>query len=67
MAWSADDLAALEGAIKSGATRVKYSDREVEYRSLSEMLKLRDMMRKELGEQTPGPYRMVAQFSKGTD
>lgn len=32
-----DDIDALEEAIASGARRVKFKDREVEYRSLAEM------------------------------
>lgn len=65
MAWTTSDLEALEKAIASGTTRVKYSDREVNYRTLDEMLKIRDMMAKELGDKPAGPYRALAQFSKG--
>ncbi len=32
MAWSQEDLTALETAIKGGEQRVKYRDREVTYR-----------------------------------
>lgn len=42
-------LIALESAIADGALKVKYSDKEVEYRSLEEMLKIRDIMRNSLG------------------
>jgi len=65
MGWSSEDLAALEDAIKQGVRRVKYSDREVEYRSLPEMLQLRDMMKRELGQTKRGPLRYVAEFNKG--
>ncbi len=43
------DLDALNGAIAMGARRVRYSDKEIEYRTLREMLDLRDLMRRELG------------------
>jgi hypothetical protein len=49
MAYTSDDLTALQGAIKSGARRVKYSDREVEYRTLTEMRSLAEEMKRQLG------------------
>jgi methionine synthase I (cobalamin-dependent) len=47
--WTAEDLAALNAAIASGAKKVKYSDREIEYQSLSDMLKARGIIRAALG------------------
>ena len=47
--FTEENLKSLELAIAEGAKRVKYSDKEIEYRSLDEMLKIRDLMRKELG------------------
>ena len=67
MAWSASDLEEIEKAIKSGTLRVKYSDREVQYRSLQEMLQIRDMIAREVGTKPAGPTRRLAQFSKGLD
>ncbi len=49
MAYSREQLDALEKAIASGSRRVKYSDQEIEYRSLDEMRSLRLEMKKELG------------------
>lgn len=46
--FTVERLQALEEAIAEGALRVKYSDKEVEYRSLKEMMKIRDTMRKAL-------------------
>ena len=46
--FSSSDLEALESAIKKGIKRVEYDDKTVEYRSLDEMLKIRDLMRKHL-------------------
>jgi len=65
VAWTQEDLTKLEAAIAGGALRVKYKDREVTYRSLAEMLQLRDQMRNDLGLNT-APRRKVFQISKGT-
>lgn len=37
MAWTTTDRDALKDAIASGATTVRYNDRQVTYRSLAEM------------------------------
>ena len=47
--FTLEPLNSLESAIADGALKVKYSDKEVEYRSLEEMLKIRDIMRNDLG------------------
>jgi hypothetical protein len=65
MSWSQEDLDALESAMKSGSARVKYQDREVEYRSLNEMLALRDLMRKALGLVSSQITAIKPKFSKG--
>lgn len=58
------DLAALEAAIATGATKVRYADgREVTYRSLAEMLRIRDMMKAELGQAT-APRVFVAEHRR---
>ena len=43
------DLLALDAAIKSGANRVRFADREMQYNSLSDMLKARSLMLQYLG------------------
>jgi hypothetical protein len=48
--WTIKDLHALEQAIAKGVLRVKYTDKEIEYRSLQDMFALRDRLKKELGE-----------------
>lgn len=71
--FTQDQLNALEGAIAEGALRVKYSDKEVEYRSLEEMLKIRDIMRNALGLNSACPQskglfggkRLKMEHSKG--
>lgn len=57
-------LDALEEAIAEGALSVRYRDRTIEYRSLEEMLRIRDKIKKELG-QTRKTTRIQAEFSKG--
>lgn len=65
MAWTTEQLAAVEEAISFGATRVKYADREVQYNSLSDLLRLRDRMRQDLGLADGSQNRRYATFSKG--
>lgn len=48
MAFTSEQLAALEAAIAEGALRVRYDGKEVQYRSLSEMMQIRNMMRQQL-------------------
>ncbi len=69
MAFTSDDLTALDTAIKSGARRVAYRDRTVDYHSLDEMLKLRAVMQAEVstGDRTTyGTRRVYPEYSKGT-
>lgn len=63
-AFTQDDLDAINTAIKSGATTVKYGDKEVTYRSLSEMMRVRDLIRRDLGL-TNSSQRVTATFRKG--
>lgn len=49
MAYTLDDLAALEAGIAKGVLRVRQGDEEVWYRSLAEMERIRRQMREELG------------------
>lgn len=75
LTFTQENLNALEQAIAEGAKRVKYSDKEIEYRSLEEMLKIRDLMKKELGLKNCsssrkglfGGVRIKVQHSKDLD
>ena len=49
MAFTQADLDELDKAIKSGALRVRTGDRDVTYRSLEEMMKIRGQMLEALG------------------
>ena len=50
--FSEAGLAAIEDAIAGGYLKVRYDDKEVTYRSLNELLKVRDMIRSRLGQGT---------------
>lgn len=62
MAYTTTDLATLNTAIASGTKRVRYADKEVEYNSLADMLRLRVLMQREISGQTQ-PRFQVADFS----
>ena len=48
MAFTLAHLTALEEAISTGTKKIKYGDKETEFQSLDDMLKLRDVMKNEL-------------------
>lgn len=66
MAWTQTDLDALKAAMKRGERVVQYRDRRVEYRSMDEMIQLKNLMENEVnavGNATP--RHSLASFSKG--
>jgi hypothetical protein len=65
MAYTQDDYDALKSAIASGATRVEYGDKRIEYRSLAEMKTILADMAKSLGFTTRTSGRTNGNFSKG--
>jgi hypothetical protein len=58
------DLDALTSAIKQGVKVVKYGDKHVEYRDLSEMLQLQRLMLEALGLRRK-EQKTFPTFSKG--
>ena len=62
--FTQSDLDALESAIATGVKIVKYTDKVIEYRSLKEMLEIRDRMRQSLGLGSK-TTRLKGRFSKG--
>lgn len=66
MAFTQPQLDALEEAIAQGALTVKYQDKEVTYRSLSDMMKIRDLIRQKLGSSV-AVGRVYPVTSKGLD
>lgn len=65
MAYTQTQLDTLEAAIAEGTLKVEYGDKKVEYRSLNEMIRIRDIMKAELNG-LPKQKRTYASFSKGT-
>lgn len=57
-------LDAIEEAIASGATRVTYDGKSVDYRSLAEMISIRDALRRDLGLSGQS-RRTVASYRSG--
>ena len=50
MAFVLGDLNVIDSAIKTGRRKVKYGDKEVEYRSLEEMMQARSFIEGQLKE-----------------
>ena len=65
MAFTVQNLADLERAIAEGANKVKYQDREVELRTQNQLLALRELMRRDLGQATRGPRRTTVATDQG--
>jgi len=68
MAFTLDQYNILNAAIAQGALTVEYADKKVTYRSLDEMLEIRDLMANELGLNGTSPKtkgRTYGTFSKG--
>lgn len=65
--FTQSDLDALNAAIAQGAEEVQYRDKKVKYRSLSDMIRLREMMMRDLGLFTEGAGRVYMEPSKGLD
>jgi hypothetical protein len=47
-AFTAENLATITAAIASGATQVQYGDKMVTYRSLKDLMELRQIMQDEI-------------------
>lgn len=68
MAFDQNDIDALDVAIKSRSQSVAYKDRSVTYRSLDEMLRLRELMAADVATGTrtaAGGIRVYPDYSKG--
>lgn len=55
--WTADDLTAVNLAIKSNALKVQFADRSVTYRSLAELLLVRNLILTQIGLSNGQPIR----------
>jgi hypothetical protein len=65
MAWTETDLKAIEAAIAIGAKRVRYQTHEVEYPSVGDMLRVRDVIKAELAPNERPSHAIVARFHRG--
>lgn len=65
MAFSIDQYGALMDAIAAGTTKVVYGDKTVEYRSLTDMLRISVIMKAELFPDSEPVRRKYAEHSKG--
>lgn len=63
--FTQEKLDALENAIAEGVLKVKYQDKEVTYRTLDEMLRLRDIMRRAVGLEGCGGNRKIGIYNSG--
>lgn len=63
-AFTQAQLDALIDAIAKGVLEIKYQDRVIRYRTLTEMLTLKNEIEKDLGIKSKGG-RLLAQTSKG--
>jgi hypothetical protein len=67
MAFTAEDLAAVESAIASGELTVAHNGRTVTYRSMSDLLRARDLIKGELsppeGPRLGGRSYALARFN----
>lgn len=65
MAYTKAHLDAVERAIARGEKIVRYSDRTVEYRTVDELIKARDLIRTELTNAAGSRSRVVRVFHGG--
>lgn len=68
MAFTQADLDAIDEALKTGAKKVKFRDKEMEFNTPEELLQVRAVIQSELGQSvsTRRPSRLFGNFGKGT-
>lgn len=64
MAFTQAQLDALDAALAQGSLRVRMDGKEVEYRSLDEMLRLRGLMATDVAGATPAARVAYATFER---
>jgi hypothetical protein len=67
MPYSKEQYQTLQDAIASGTLSVKYSDKEVTYRSLDDMIRVLNLMRTELFPDKRPVRRKYALYDKGIE
>ena len=63
--FTQQSLDAINIAIANGASKVKYADKEIEYRSLDDLMRIRSNIESALGINTSKGGRKYASFNKG--
>lgn len=63
--YTTEQYTSLLAAISEGALRVRYGDKEVEYRSLTEMRQIQKEMEDDLGLSKGKGRRYTTSFNKG--
>jgi hypothetical protein len=66
MSYTQDDLAAIRGAIASGARRVRLQGVETEFRSLDEMLRIEALIRDSLAASQSTGGVLFTSYTSGT-
>lgn len=56
MTFTSEQYTAICDAIANGILTVRYSDKTVTYRSLSEMIRIKSMMEKDMGVSVSDPF-----------
>lgn len=62
MAFTSADLDAINAAIASGAKRVRFQTHEVEYQTIAEMLRARDVIKAEIETPAANGGAMFARY-----
>ena len=65
MAFTQQDLLNVEKALSNGERRVKLGDKEVEYRSISEIVQLLKIIKRELNPDSVTNGRVYVSTGKG--
>jgi hypothetical protein len=65
MAWTQTDLDAINAAIATGATRVRFQTHEVEYQTSNELLRVRDAIMAELNPNATNNRTTFAEYYSG--
>ena len=65
MAWTQLDLDAINQAIATGAKKVRFQTHEVEYQTISELLRARDVIKAELDQSTGANRTYFTEYHGG--
>ncbi len=65
MPFTQSDLDALDAARKQGAKRIRFQDRDFEFDSVDDYIKLRNLILNDIAQQNgPQPVRQVRVYTK---